>query len=328
MEYAVLAYYCIAKIESREAHMKAHKKFLTDLGAKGRIYVCSDGLNGVVSLLKKDVETYESWLKSDLRFAETDIKLQDCPAHPFEKLTVKVKKELVAVDLNIDFDNRGQYMTAGEWREAIEEGDENTIIVDVRNNYESKIGSFEGAIKPDLKTFRGFPKVVEQLKKEYDLEKTRVMMFCTGGIRCEVFSPLVKEAGFKNVYQLKGGVIRYGIEEGKKHWKGKLFVFDDRLVVPISEDNDEIISNCAFCETLSDKYYNCANLDCNELFLSCPDCYTQRKGCCQKDCQENGRLREHADPNNPIPFRKLPKDLKDKLTAEHHKKTCCSCSIS
>ena len=118
----------------------------------------------------------------------------------------------------------------------LEKKDENTLLLDVRNDYESAIGHFEGAERPPIKTFREFPDYAEALAKQKNPQKTKVMMYCTGGIRCEVYSALLKEKGFEEVYQLHGGVINYGHKMGNKHWKGKLFVFDDRLSVPISED--------------------------------------------------------------------------------------------
>ena len=141
------------------------------------------------------------------------------------------------------------------------------------------------------------------------------MMYCTGGIRCELYSALLKDEGFETVYQLKGGVIQYGLQEGKQHWRGKLFVFDDRMVVPISGDNDEVISKCRFCDEKSDTYYNCANMDCNELFIACPKCVSARKACCSENCLEHGRVRAFHSDARPKPFRKLSKDQKSAPTS-------------
>lgn len=139
-------------------------------------------------------------------------------------------------------------------------------------------------------------------------------MYCTGGIRCEFYSPVMKERGFDNVFQLQGGVIAYGLKEGKKHWRGKLFVFDDRLVVPIAEGNDETISSCKFCKKPSDVFYNCANMDCNDLFLSCKECAKEHKGCCSDTCMSAPRVREmDQSDGRPTPFRKLPFEKKKAL---------------
>jgi UPF0176 protein len=126
------------------------------------------------------------------------------------------------------------------------------------------------------------------------------MMYCTAGIRCELYSALLKEKGFKKVYQLDGGVMKYGKEVGKDLWKGKLFVFDDRLSVPIDGKSDEVISICSECKKPSDVYYNCANMDCNALFLSCPECAEKRKGCCCAVCQRAERVRPFNGLSKPF----------------------------
>lgn len=313
MEYRVLAYYVFTSIESPEAEVKRHKDFLHTLDGRARIYISSEGINAQLSLPTANVDAYVDWIYADERFREAEIKLHEWPEHAFAKLTVKVRKELVAVDRKIDLSKRGTYLSPSEWKAKLDAQDKETILIDVRNNYESDVGYFEGAILPDLETFRGFPEYAKHLAQTVDTKKTKVMMYCTGGIRCELYSALLKEEGFETVYQLKGGVIQYGLQEGKKHWRGKLFVFDDRMVVPISQDNDEVISVCKFCGEKSDTYYNCANMDCNALFLSCSKCVQEREGCCSSKCQTEGRVREFALDVHPKPFRKLSRDEKARL---------------
>jgi UPF0176 protein len=127
-------------------------------------------------------------------------------------------------------------------------------------------------------------------------------MYCTGGIRCELFSPLLKKEGFEQLFQLHGGIIRYGEEEKSKHWLGKLFVFDDRLSIPISTEDAEPIGKCHHCATTIEQYYNCANMDCNELFLCCEECLKAHKGCCSSDCAQAKRVRPFQMSHKP--FRK------------------------
>lgn len=181
---------------------------------------------------------------------------------------------------------------------------EERILIDVRNDYEWKVGHFEGSELPNCSTFREFKEYTEELKNRIDPEKTPVMMCCTGGIRCEIYSAYMKERGFQNVYQLDGGIINYGLKEGSKHWLGKLFVFDDRMTVPISDEEAPVISSCAHCGTACDDYYNCANMDCNTLFLCCPECLQKQKGCCKETCQEAPRVRPLEHQNAHKPFRK------------------------
>jgi UPF0176 protein len=314
MEYRVLAYYVFTEIADPAAEVKRQKEILESLGGKARIYISHEGVNAQLSLPASNAEVYVKWLFEDSRYREAEVKFHEWQEHAFAKLTVKVRKELVAVDRKIDLSKRGEYLSPSEWKAKLDQKDDETILVDVRNNYESDVGYFEGAILPDLETFRGFPEYAKHLAKSVDTKKTKVMMYCTGGIRCELYSALLKDEGFDTVYQLKGGVIQYGLHEGKEHWRGKLFVFDDRMVVPISKDNDEIISTCKFCGVKSDTYYNCANMDCNELFLSCPECVEEKKGCCSENCLTHGRVRAFESANRPKPFRKLSKDEKSSLT--------------
>jgi UPF0176 protein len=200
----------------------------------------------------------------------------------------------------------GVHVSPEEWQKMLDERDENTVLIDVRNHYEWDIGHFEGAELPNLEQFREFPRYAKELKEKRDPKKTKVMMYCTGGIRCELYSALMKEEGFEEVYQLQGGVIKYGIEAGTKHWRGKLFVFDDRLSVSISEkEPSELISQCIYCKTSTDYYYNCANMDCNELFLACTSCAKEHLGCCCASCETAPRVRPLAVEERPKPFRRL-----------------------
>jgi UPF0176 protein len=216
-------------------------------------------------------------------------------------MTVKYRRQLVAIDWELDFAQRGHPVSPTTWKEMLENRDPDTILLDVRNDYEWKVGHFEGAQLPKLKNFREFPDYARQLKEGCDPANSTVMMYCTGGIRCEFYSVVLKQEGFEKVYQLDGGVVQYGLEKGSEHWKGKLFVFDDRLVIPIGESRDTI-SCCKYCETANDVYYNCANMDCNELFFCCIDCLRTHRGCCSDSCLE-GRVRPYKESSKP--FRRI-----------------------
>lgn len=318
--YVVFAYYHFLTppdvLENVESYIKHHKKFLETKDAKGRIYINEQGINGQMSIHEKDAESYIAWLHSHPVFKNVEIKVHLHNEHAFAKLTVKYRKQLVALDAEVDLRLIGQHLSSGEWKDMLDKKDPDTILIDVRNDYEWKVGHFEGAILPELETFRDFSDYIEHLKKLYDAKKTKVMMYCTGGIRCELYSALMKQKGFDTIYQLQGGVIKYGLEEGVKHWKGKLFVFDDRMVVPISKDQAAPISQCYQCHQPSDTYYNCANMDCNALFLSCPECVKNMKGCCCEKCTHETRVRSFEPRANPKPFRKLPFDEKKALKGE------------
>lgn len=304
-DYYVLAFYIFTPIADPHDLISKHHEFFKTRDIRSRIYISEEGINAQMSAEKTPAEEYMEWMRSDERFKNIDFKIHHYPEQAFPKATVKYKKQLVALDRNADPKHGGDHLSAEDWKKMIEEKDENTILIDVRNDYEWVIGHFEGALKPELDTFRKFPEYVNLLKGKYDPKKTRVMMYCTGGIRCELYSALMMEEGFDTVYQLDGGVIKYGQKVGSDHWKGKLFVFDDRLAVPIADDKDEVISTCRHCGTPSDVYYNCANMDCNELFLCCPACAEQYSGCCCTECQSAERVRPYQkEAERPKPFRK------------------------
>ena len=306
-KYYVLAFYLFTEILDPQEEVQKHLDFFKTREIKSRIYLSYTGINAQMSGLKEHIEEYMNWLKLDERFAFVDFKLHDHHEQAFPRVTVKFRKQLVALDHNADPKRGGEHVSPSVWKKMLEEkkGDE-VIVLDVRNDYEWKIGHFEGALKPELDMFRKFPEYVKQLKNAYDPIKTKVMMYCTGGIRCELYSALMKDEGFEKVYQLDGGVIKYGLEEGEDKWKGKLFVFDDRMVIPLVEESTPLpISRCLHCETPCDVYYNCANMDCNELFLSCPSCTEKLAGCCSSSCSCSSRLRSYeSESKQPKPFRR------------------------
>ncbi len=303
--YQSIAYYHFTPLEDPFQEVKRYKKFFASLDMKGRVYLSKEGINAQISIKTEEASEFLSWLKSDPRFHDAQVKIQGCAEHAFYKMTVKTRAQLVAFDVPVDLSVRGEYLTAAEWKEKLEKRDANTIVIDARNRYESEVGHFEGAIIPECDSFREFPNFTEELSKRIDPQKGEILMYCTGGIRCEYYSSYLKKKGFKNVYQLHGGVIQYGLEEGSKHWKGKLFVFDDRLVVPISEEAAEIVSKCHLCDASADTYYNCANMDCNALFLSCQACIEKLRGCCSEVCTKSKRVRAF-EKKSYKPFRRWP----------------------
>jgi len=306
MKIQVLAYYSIVKVENPLEEVARHKEFFKNRDFRGRIYISEQGINGQASGLSEHAEEYKVWMKENPTFKEMPFKVHGADEHAFAKMTVKYRKELVATGCPVDFSEVGQHVSPKVWKKMLDERDEDTVILDVRNDYEWKVGHFEGSELPKLSTFRQFPEYAKKLKNERAPKK--VMMYCTGGIRCEFFSAILKKEGIDEIYQLDGGVINYGEKEKGDGWKGKLFVFDDRLVIPVGEEKAPI-SHCKYCQTPKDTYFNCANMDCNELFICCHDCITSHKGCCSSDCEEHGRVRAFKDDGKP--FRKW--DHKEKL---------------
>ncbi len=300
--YWVIAYYYIGKIEDPRQEVQVQKECLALLDATCRLYITKDGLNGQMCIARKDAQVYIDWMHSREQFKDVHFKLQGVDTHVFPRCTVKVRNELVALGTQVDFSKRGKYLTPNEWKNLLEDTNQENIVIDTRNEYEWKVGHFEGAELLPYETFKDFLKYARDLKSRLETEKSpkNVLMYCTGGIRCELYSALLQEQGIENVYQLKGGIINYGQEAGSSHWKGSLFVFDDRLTVPLSEEKTDVIGKCHHCGVETESYYNCANVDCNELFLSCPECLEAKAGCCCDECQAAPRLRPFAYAHTPF----------------------------
>ncbi len=225
--YEVILYYNFTPIKDVAQFCKEHKNFCKELGLKGRIYISSEGLNGTAAGTKAQIEKYKDFVWSLPGFSDTEFKQDQSDYIPFAKLICKVREEIVALHKeDVDPKHGGNHLMPNEWRKVMESG-EDYVMIDVRNNYESKIGHFKGALTPDLEYFYDFPQWLEEAKIP---KNKKVLMYCTGGIRCEKFSVLMKEEGWDDVNQLHGGILNYAKKEEGAHFEGKCFVFDDRLV--------------------------------------------------------------------------------------------------
>lgn len=312
MDYHVIAYYIFTPIADPMLEIKKQKEFFVNRDMRGRIYISEEGINAQLSGFHSDAEAYINWMKEDPRFANIDFKIHHYHENAFAKMTVKYRNQLAALDEKVDIKLTGDHLSPAAWDEMLKKKSDDTVLIDVRNRYEWEVGHFEGAELPNLETFRDFRGYAKELGEKKDPAKTKVMMYCTGGIRCEIYSAFLKQQGFDQVYQLDGGVIRYGMEQGQGTWRGKLFVFDDRMVVPIAKDANETLTECRFCKEKIDHYYNCANMDCNDLFIACSNCFEKEKGCCCEQCK-SGRVRTIATADEHKPFRKLPKSVKQEI---------------
>lgn len=255
------------------------------LGVLGRIYVAHEGINAQFSVPETHFDEFVNSLEDYSELAAMPLKIAlEEPTFSFFKLAIKVKKQIVMDGLSsqdYDLSNIGTHLEPAEFHSMIHQPD--TVVVDMRNHYESVIGRFEGAVCPPADTFREALPMVRDLLKE-DLTK-KVLLYCTGGIRCEKASAYLKHHGFKNVYQLSGGIIRYAEyarETGMdSQFKGKNFVFDDRRAEKVTED---VLAQCAQCAGSCDRYVNCANEMCNLLFIQCEACEVRLMKCCSDAC--------------------------------------------
>ena len=283
-----LSFYAYAKIENPQHFRDALFVAWNALDALGRIYVAHEGINAQMSIPAENFEAFRATLESYdfMKNIRLNVAVEQ-DDHSFLKLTIKVRDKIVADGLNdetFDVTNIGIHLKAQEFNDLLE--DPNTIVVDFRNHYESEIGHFKGAITPDVETFReSLPIINEQLQDHK--EDKKLLMYCTGGIRCEKASAYFKHQGFKNVYQLEGGIIQYAKqikEEGiESKFIGKNFVFDHRLGERITND---IVSQCHQCGVACDNHTNCENEGCHLLFIQCDQCKAVMENCCSTECQE------------------------------------------
>lgn len=302
--YLVLAFYRFCPVEDPHGEVQRHHAFFEGRDCTCRVYISEEGINAQMCMAPDDAAAYMEWLQSHPSFKDTHIKIQYHHEHCFPKFTIKYRQQLAALDAQVDMAKTGTHVSPEQWAEMLED-DQDRILIDVRNDYEWKVGHFEGAELPACETFREFNDYADELKERMGSTKKPVMMYCTGGIRCELYSALLKEKGIDEVYQLQGGVIHYGEKQGSKHWQGKLFVFDDRLTVPVSTtETAPVIGQCHHCGEAIENYYNCANVECNELFLCCDACLPEFKGCCSTECTEAERVRPYQEASPHKPFRK------------------------
>ncbi|MBP6389487.1 MAG: rhodanese-related sulfurtransferase [Flavobacteriales bacterium] len=264
------------------------------LGVLGRIYLAQEGINAQVSLPTANLESFRTALDAREAFNNVPWKIAvEDDGRSFFKLTIKVKKKIVAdglADDAFDVTKVGEHLDAATFNRKMEEG---ALVIDMRNNYESAIGYFEGAYLPKADTFRGaIDEVKEVMKEKKDAE---VLLYCTGGIRCEKASAYLKHEGFTNVGQLHGGIIDYARQinaQGlESRYKGQNFVFDERLAERITDD---VVSTCMQCGTKNDRISNCKEVTCNMLLVQCEACAERYAECCSPSCREIHLLPEEV----------------------------------
>jgi len=293
LKRVTLSFYKYAQIPDPQAFRDELYDWWDELGVRGRTYLAKEGINAQISVPADNFERFKTLLNSYDMFRGMRLNVAvEAEGKSFFALTIKVKEKIVADGLNDpDFDpsKTGTHLDAEAWNQLSE--DPEAIIVDMRNHYESEIGHFENAITPDAATFREeLPMVADLLADKKD---KKILMYCTGGIRCEKASAFMKHNGFENVFQLEGGIIEYDRQVKAKGLKtkflGKNFVFDERLGERIGP---EIIAQCHQCGQPADTHTNCANLYCHILFIQCEHCRAVYAGCCSEKCRAFNALPE------------------------------------
>ena len=285
MLHSVISFYKFVKINNPKKLRKSLLDILLNEDVVGTFLIAKEGINATVSGSDISLKKIMKFLDKQKGFNDIEYKHSCSIKRVFKRLKIKVKDEIVALgkkEIDPSKTTRN-YIEPRNWNKLI--ADPDVLLIDTRNTYEIKIGTFLGAENPNIKNFRDFPNFVK--KKLNSKKNQKIAMFCTGGIRCEKASSYLIKHKFKNVFQLKGGIIQYAhqIKEQKieSKFKGKNFVFDDRLGERITED---ILSDCHQCEKSCDNHTNCANDACHLLFIQCYKCKKIYKGCCSKECYE------------------------------------------
>ncbi len=316
-----LSFYCYFKIEDPPVFRDGLYQQLKELGVLGRIYLAQEGINAQVSVPTENLGAFRSFLYSikPLNGIRLNIAVDD-DGKSFYVLDIKVRNKIVAdgiTDPGFDMANRGGYVNAEEFNRLT--NDPGTVVIDMRNHYEYEVGHFVNALEIPSDTFREqLPMAVDMMKDKKD---STIIMYCTGGIRCEKASAFMLHHGFKKVFHLEGGIINYAQQVREKGMEskfiGKNFVFDERLGERITED---IIAKCHQCGQPADLHTNCKNDGCHLLFIQCHACRDKYEGCCSVECQavihlpeeEQKKLREGTDKGRNV-FNKSKARLRPRL---------------
>ena len=316
-EIVVMNFYHLVDLPNEEAELADHRAWLDGQDVRGRIYISSQGINAQLSAPKTVALAYAAWIKGRPHFGNLTYATFASPGHAFPKLYVR-NKALVSLlrerqDLNVtDPEARAEKLDPARWKAMLAQATDpdapagtKPVVLDVRNGYEWDIGHFAGASRPSEYNFVDTPTgaQVHEGLVDADPETTPVMMYCTGGIRCDIYSAEMRRQGFKNLYTLEGGIQKYLEEEGADHWKGSLYVFDSRMAVPPHLDSTRedgeltAVAPCAICGGKAEApHLNCANVDCNILFLACKECKPKYHGCCCAACVDAPRLLRPLKP--------------------------------
>lgn len=273
----IILYYKFVPLKDPHMTMRWQRELCTRLNLKGRLILSEHGINGTLGGELDDVKAYVREMNATAEFKGIEYKWSDGTREDFPRLSVKVRKELVTLEPEEDFDvfDKGTPLRPEAWHQYLADHPD-AIVFDARNDYESDIGAFKGAIKPAIKTFKEVKGELEKLPKDKP-----ILTYCTGDIRCEYLSAYMKHKGFQDVYHLDGGIVKYGERYGDEgYWDGKCYVFDRRMNVAFSDSSTDI-GTCIRCGQATSNHENCANKACNQLILLCKDCASHSVVCSQ-----------------------------------------------
>jgi len=260
--YPVILFYKYVPIRDPQIFTAEQRALCASLELKGRILIASEGINGTLAGSAEAVNRYVAILKADARFSDIEIKISAGDAGTFPKLVVKARSEIVTLNAGAITPDKDNQLSPAEWKRMMEKNPD-AVPLDIRNRFESDAGKFENAVVCDIEHFRELPQYVDRLQ---GLKDKTVLMYCTGGIRCEKASALFRGKGFKNVFQLHGGIAAYQEQFGNEHWQGECFVFDQRMTVRVEEGLVQI-GRCAHTGRATSRFVNCLHDPCHTLFI-------------------------------------------------------------
>lgn len=286
-QYEIILYYKYTPVENPKLLWEEQRKLCEDLSLTGRLLIASEGINGTLEGLKENINIYCKDLISRPGFEDVVFKKSVGTGHAFPKLKVKLRNEIVSAHLGNEdvkpYEVTGKRLSADELEKWRQEG-RDFVIVDMRNDYEYKVGHFENSINPRMKNFRDLPVITREIKPK--LQNKTVVTVCTGGVRCEKASGYLVSQGFDDVYQLQDGIVTYMEKYPNKGFKGKLYVFDDRITMDFdTPDNHTAVGRCDLCGALTEKFVNCKNPRCNVHILVCTQCEELKDGFCSEECR-------------------------------------------
>jgi|SRR5581483_12168336 len=281
----IILYYKYITIRYPKHVMKWQQQVCTELGLKGRILISEEGINGTLGGTQENIERYKKLMSEHELFTDIDFKESEGGAECFPRLSVKIRNEAVSLGIapgTLTTQSAGQHLSPEETHALISQNPGDLVILDARNDYESAIGKFQNAITPAIENFRDLPAFLDQHADQF--KDKQVLMYCTGGIRCERASAYLNEKNIaKKVYQMNGGIHRYVEKYPDGFFRGKNYVFDGRIAVKV---NDDILGTCLLCNIACDDYHNCLNAKCNKHFICCTQCKTALNQTCSQTCKE------------------------------------------
>lgn len=297
----ILLFYKYVAIQYPKQVQNWQRALCQKLGLKGRIIIAHEGINGTVGGTTESTQAYSEALKAHPLFCDIDIKTNPGSHDHFPRLRIVVRQEIVTTGMpaTITTEQGGTHLEPRQAHELITQHPENLVLFDTRNWYESNVGTFVGAVTPNINYFRDLPRYIDEHLDQF--ANKQVLMFCTGGIRCERASAYLNTKNVaKNVYQIKGGIHRYIEQFPDGYFRGKNYVFDGRITHKV---NDDVLSTCHLCATPCDNYTNCVNAVCNRQFVCCTPCFEQSKSFCSPSCKES--VAQHKAPLRTKPAKAI-----------------------